>query len=419
YGAACLAGIAAARDADILVFMDGDHSDHAEQIERLLAPIREQRADMVIGSRALGRRERGAMPPQARIGNLVAVTLMRWLFGARYTDLGPFRAITRDALDSLCMSDRGYGWTVEMQLAAARRGLSVLEVPVDYRRRVGRSKISGTVSGTIAAGAKILFTVFRHALRRAHAHPRSKDFAISVVVPTLNEADALPRCLSALDCTDERLQVIVADGGSTDGTLRIAASFERALVVSAPAGRAGQMNAGAKASRGEALWFLHADCRPPCGAPDAIRRALADPRVAGGAFGFALDGPGFALRVLELGVRLRCLLFRLPYGDQGLFVRRSVFEGVGGFQEIPAFEDVRLVRAIKKRGRLALLPARLPTSPRRWRRDGVIRTTARHLAMSVMERLGASPERLASWREPRAGNAPAHDARPRETGRTG
>ncbi len=231
---------------------------------------------------------------------------------------------------------------------------------------------------------------------------------IALIVPTLNEARTLPRCLAGLDLQDERLRVVVADGGSTDGTRRVAEGLGATLVVEAPRGRAAQLNAGAAAARADVLWFVHADCRAPAGAPDAIRRALADPRVVGGAFRFALDGRGAALRLLELGVRVRCALLRLPYGDQGLFVRRAVFETMGGFPGIPLFEDVRLVRALKRRGRLALLPLCLPTSPRRWRRDGVAGTTARHLALAVLERVGVPPERLAVWREPRSAVAPPH-----------
>jgi glycosyltransferase involved in cell wall biosynthesis len=162
YGSACLAGIAALADAppDVVVFLDGDYSDHPEELPRLLDAIRAG-ADMVIGSRALGDRERGALLPQARFGNALACFLIRALFGHRYTDLGPFRAIRWDALRELSMRDRNFGWTVEMQVKALRQGLRVAEVPVSYRRRVGVSKITGTLSGTLKAGWKILWTIFR------------------------------------------------------------------------------------------------------------------------------------------------------------------------------------------------------------------------------------------------------------------
>jgi glycosyltransferase involved in cell wall biosynthesis len=167
YGQACLAGIAAAGEADVLVFLDGDHSDHPAQLVDLLAPIRAGQADLVIGSRRLGRRARGAHPAHAVFGTRICVLLMNLLIGTRATDLGPFRAITAPALRRLEMRDRNFGWTVEMQVKAKKRGLRVVEVPVDYRPRMGRSKVSGTISGTVRAGAKILGTIARYAFSRA------------------------------------------------------------------------------------------------------------------------------------------------------------------------------------------------------------------------------------------------------------
>lgn len=160
YGAACLRGIAALGDADVVVFLDGDHADQPQEMARLVDPLVEGRADLVIGSRVSGEREAGALTPQARFGNALACSLIRLLHGVRYTDLGPFRAIRRDALRRLAMRDRGYGWTVEMQVRAAQLGLSTLEVPVSYRRRrIGRSKVSGTLRGVLGAGTKILSTI--------------------------------------------------------------------------------------------------------------------------------------------------------------------------------------------------------------------------------------------------------------------
>jgi len=167
YGQACLAGIAAAPEAEIYVFLDGDHSDDPAQLGELLAPILAGEAELVIGSRTLGRRAPGAQPWHAVLGTRFCVGLMNLLIGTRATDLGPFRAITREALGRLQMQDRNFGWTVEMQLKAARQRLRVREVPVDYRPRLGRSKISGTVSGTLRAALKILGTIARHALARS------------------------------------------------------------------------------------------------------------------------------------------------------------------------------------------------------------------------------------------------------------
>lgn len=168
YGSACLAGLEALRTVppEIVVFLDADHSDHPEELPSLVAPIGADEADLVIGSRTLGEREPGALLPQARFGNLLACFLVRLLYGHRYTDLGPFRAVRWQSLERLGMRDPDFGWTVEMQVKALRRGLRVTEVPVSYRRRVGTSKITGTVSGTLRAGHKILWTIGRYGLAR-------------------------------------------------------------------------------------------------------------------------------------------------------------------------------------------------------------------------------------------------------------
>ncbi|WP_198375956.1 glycosyltransferase family 2 protein [Neoroseomonas rubea] len=164
YGRACLAGIAVlSPDVDTVLFMDADAADRPEDLAVLLAPIEAGEADLVIGARRLGV-ERGALTPQQRFGNALACLLIRLVWGVRYTDLGPFRAIRRDALARLGMRDETWGWTVEMQVRAARIGLRVQEVPVGYRRRIGTSKISGTLSGTIRAGWKILWVIGAEAL---------------------------------------------------------------------------------------------------------------------------------------------------------------------------------------------------------------------------------------------------------------
>ena len=167
YGSACLAGLAhlAARASppDVVAFLDADHSDHADELLLLLAPIVEGRADFVVGSRSLGTSEPGALLPQQRFGNALAAYLIRRLYGVTVTDLGPFRAIRWDALSRLGMVDRDYGWTAEMQVKALKAGLRYAEVPVSYRRRAGRSKIAGTIRGTVGAGVKILYTIFRYA----------------------------------------------------------------------------------------------------------------------------------------------------------------------------------------------------------------------------------------------------------------
>ena len=168
YGYSCLRGIdylnnkSNGQRPDVVVFLDGDFSDYPEEINQLLQPIRDSDYDMVIGSRALGDYEKGSMQPQQIFGNWLAVQLIRIFYKVKFTDLGPFRAIKFDKLLALDMKDKTFGWTVEMQLKAAKEGLRCCEVPVKYRKRVGVSKITGTLKGTIMAGYKIIWTIFRY-----------------------------------------------------------------------------------------------------------------------------------------------------------------------------------------------------------------------------------------------------------------
>jgi glycosyltransferase involved in cell wall biosynthesis len=163
YGQACLTGMAELPEGvSIVVFLDGDYSDFPSEMNTLVDPIARGVSDLVIGSRVLGKREAGALLPQARLGNALATWLIRRLFGVQYTDLGPFRAVRLSSLTRLHMVDRNFGWTVEMQVKAARQGLRITEVPVRYRKRIGESKITGTLLGSVRAGYKILWTIFRH-----------------------------------------------------------------------------------------------------------------------------------------------------------------------------------------------------------------------------------------------------------------
>lgn len=175
YGSACLAGLAFLGDdpPEVVVFLDGDFSDDPGNMPSILEPIWTGAADLVIGSRVRGTRERGALAPQARFGNLLACFWVARLYGFQYTDLGPFRAIRWSALQRLEMQDATYGWTIEMQVKALVHRLRVVEVPVSYRRRIGRSKITGTLAGSVKAGAKILWTLFRHAPCLQPASPRN------------------------------------------------------------------------------------------------------------------------------------------------------------------------------------------------------------------------------------------------------
>jgi glycosyltransferase involved in cell wall biosynthesis len=177
YGSACLRGIeyAKAKQPDIVVFLDGDYSDYPEEMGRLVGPVAADEADFVVGSRIRGDAEPGALLPQAQVGNRLACALMERIWGAEYTDLGPFRALRFADLRALDMQDKTFGWTIEMQIKALEAGLRVDEVPVSYRRGIGPSKITGTLSGTVKASAKILWTIGRMAATTHRRAPRLRE----------------------------------------------------------------------------------------------------------------------------------------------------------------------------------------------------------------------------------------------------
>ena len=166
YGAACLTGIKYVKEkapnTDIIVFLDADYSDFPQELPSLIEPILRDNIDLVIGSRALGKAEKGALTPVQSFGNWLSAKLLKLIYKANFTDLGPFRAIKFDKLLELNMQDMNYGWTVEMQVKAAKSKLSFTEVPVSYRNRIGKSKVSGTLKGSILAGYKILYTIFKY-----------------------------------------------------------------------------------------------------------------------------------------------------------------------------------------------------------------------------------------------------------------
>ena len=166
YGKACLTAMDWIKQQeiqpDIVVFLDGDYSDYPEELELLIFPIASGKADFVLGSRSLGQREAGSMTIPQVFGNGLAITLMRWMYGAKFSDLGPFRAIHWKKLLGLGMVDQNFGWTIEMQIKAHQAGLRYRELPVRYRKRIGVSKVSGTLKGVIGAGYKIIFTIFKY-----------------------------------------------------------------------------------------------------------------------------------------------------------------------------------------------------------------------------------------------------------------
>lgn len=225
--------------------------------------------------------------------------------------------------------------------------------------------------------------------------------SLAVVVPTLNEVQWLPLLISDLDALEGvgSLEIIVSDGGSSDGTIGFAVSAG-ARLVHAPRGRARQLNAGARAAREDWLLFLHADCRLGAEAGKALLAALEPSAgVQAAVFGFAIDLPTFWRRFIETGQAIREALSGLAYGDQGLLVRRELFEALGGYPELPLMEDVAMIRLLRRRGRVARLPAPLLTSGRRYRHGGVLRTWLQHTALISLYLIGASPARLAKWRD--------------------
>jgi glycosyltransferase involved in cell wall biosynthesis len=169
YGYACLRGLeyvaSKSKQPDIIVFIDGDYSDYPEELDKVVAPILEDDIDFVVGARRKNLREEGSMTPQQVFGNWLATFLMRLFFGAKFTDLGPFRAIKYEKLKELNMEDKTYGWTVEMQLKILKKNMTYAEVPVRYKRRIGISKVSGTVKGSIFAGIKILGWIFKYSIK--------------------------------------------------------------------------------------------------------------------------------------------------------------------------------------------------------------------------------------------------------------
>jgi rSAM/selenodomain-associated transferase 2 len=231
---------------------------------------------------------------------------------------------------------------------------------------------------------------------------------LSVVIPTWNEASNLAPTLGALP---EGAEVVVADGGSVDGTLDIARRWG-ARIVACEQGRARQMNCGARETEGDTLLFLHADAALGAGAGEAIESALSDPAVVGGFFRLRIRTARVTLRLAAAGSNLRARALRMPYGDQGLFLRRSVYEELGGFPDVPFLEDVALIRRVRTKGRLAAVPVSLSTGDRHWSELGIPGTTLLDWTMVGLYFAGVSPATLAShysrWRSPERGRRIDH-----------
>jgi rSAM/selenodomain-associated transferase 2 len=217
---------------------------------------------------------------------------------------------------------------------------------------------------------------------------------LSVIVPTLNEASGLAATVAHLRALGP-CEVVVVDGGSGDGTVEAAAGAD--LVLTGPRGRAAQMNLGAARARGDVLLFLHADCRLEAGALEAARRCLARRGVAAGCFRMRVTAAGLTYRMIDAVATARVRLTGMVYGDQGLFVRRDVFERVGGFPAVRFLEDVLISRALRRVGRVVVAPVRVFVSDRRWRRAGVLRQTARNWALLSLALAGVSPDWLGQF----------------------
>ncbi|MBD1914237.1 TIGR04283 family arsenosugar biosynthesis glycosyltransferase [Leptolyngbya sp. FACHB-16] len=218
---------------------------------------------------------------------------------------------------------------------------------------------------------------------------------LSVIVPVLNEAGNIRPLIEHLQETPE-VEVILVDGGSTDGTVAIAQSLDVQL-LSASAGRAHQMNVGANAASGGILLFLHADTRLPTGFVHAVRTTLTQPNVVVGAFELAIQGNHWGLRWIEWGVRWRSRLFQRPYGDQALFMRRETFERLGQFPEVALLEEFILMQRARRLGRVAIAPLAVLTSGRRWEKLGVWKTTLINQLIILGYYLGLSPQQLVRW----------------------
>ncbi len=221
---------------------------------------------------------------------------------------------------------------------------------------------------------------------------------ISIIIPVLNEADhILPTLASIGEAKD--VEAIVVDGGSVDATVNLVEKFysTSVKVISAATGRASQMNAGASVAKGAILLFLHADTRLPVGFDTIVRDCLRKHHVVAGAFRLQIDGDLAGIRLVEMGVNWRSRLFGLPYGDQGIFMPATVFHDIGGFPNLPIMEDVASIRRLQRLGTIAIAPAAVITSARRWQKLGILKTTWINQLAIIAYFLGVSPDRIRRW----------------------
>jgi rSAM/selenodomain-associated transferase 2 len=218
---------------------------------------------------------------------------------------------------------------------------------------------------------------------------------ISIIIPVLNEVGTIKAALASTH-SSTNVEVIVVDGGSLDSTVQIAQSLG-VKVLSAPASRAWQMNVGAKAATGKILLFLHADTRLPFGFDTMVRTALEQPEIVAGAFALRIDASLLSLRLIERGVNWRSRFLQMPYGDQAIFLKVETFHDLGGFPKLSIMEDFELMRRLRRCGRIAIIPAPVETSARRWLQKGVFQTTLINQIVILAYLLGISPERIVHW----------------------
>jgi rSAM/selenodomain-associated transferase 2/rSAM/selenodomain-associated transferase 1 len=235
--------------------------------------------------------------------------------------------------------------------------------------------------------------VWEHAKKGEPKPTRSRD--ISIIIPALNEAPSIPKTLSNLKHGDN-LEVIVVDGGSEDNTADLARSLG-AKVITTSAGKAVQMNAGASAANGEVIMFLHADTRLPANFEKLILHTVQQNGATAGAFRLKIDSDARGLRLIEKVAYLRSRFLQMPYGDQGIFLTKTIFNEIGGFPDLPIMEDFVLIRRLKRKGKIIILPQCVLTSPRRWIQMGIFKTWLINQLIIIAYYLGIPPKRLASW----------------------
>lgn len=218
---------------------------------------------------------------------------------------------------------------------------------------------------------------------------------LSIIIPALNEAANIAEAIITTQGSINT-EVIVVDGGSQDDTVAIAQSLGVKVIFSSP-GRAVQMNTGAVAASGEILLFLHADTRLPAGFDAMVRTALPQPKTVAGAFKLRIDAAPWGIRLVEWGVNLRSHFLQMPYGDQAIFITKSMFQQIGGFPELPIMEDFELIRRLKRMGKIIIIPVPVLTSARRWLKKGIFQTTLINQIVIIAYLLGVSPEQIRSW----------------------